>query len=120
MRYYLLLLSLFISSAAAATEVQVNYTGSINRLYYAHCQAYDASGWCTSWETTDLSSSSFYQEQEIAVNDSFTGSFNYDPNAPLTGISEDGCQAIHLNAVSNYIFSLDAVSLRASKLANAR
>lgn len=84
---------------AYGTQINVNYSGGIDRLVYAE----KIGG--SSWNHTDVTESFFYDGLRISEGDHFLGNFSYDPNAPLTGISSDGKQAIYLDGVMDLYFS---------------
>ena len=113
-----ILLSLACCLPAHAEDIRVEYTGVVSRLSYADCQTL-VNGSCTAWSFTSIQSSDFFDGNAVSVGNQFSGSFVYDTSAPLTAISSDGFQAVHLNAVSEAIFQAGALSVPAPLLPNS-
>lgn len=106
-----LLLTLLAASSAFANDVEIRFEAKLTSMYYADCNGYSPYGSCNSWINTNLSSSSFFNDQTIAIGQTFSGRFVYDTNATLSGISSDGFQAIYLNAVKQSSISIGGVGL---------
>jgi hypothetical protein len=120
-RISLLIIAFLLSlGGASATEVNLSYTGKTTRMFYGDCQNYSLSGSCNSWDIDYLNTSSVYENNPISVGDSFSGSFTYDSNAQLSGMSSDGAQAVYLDAVSDYKFELNNIFLPNEALPRAR
>lgn len=96
----------------------IEYTGTFNRMYYSDCQTYSTYGSCNSWNFTDQSTSSFFDGLVISVGDQFTGSFSYNANALLSGISSDGYQAVYLQSIYNSTLSSNIFSLPMNTLSS--
>jgi len=108
MKRIIILIGMLFSINANATMISYAYEGSIESMFYSHCNAYNNNGSCNSWDIDNLTSSSFYQEIGFSVGTSFTGQFTYDTDAALSGMSSDGAQAVYLNAITDYSFSMGA------------
>ena len=97
--------------SADATPVTIRVETVISRIWYADCVSYSESGSCNQWSFTDLESSDFANGQLMQVGDPLNGSFQYDTDAPLTAISEDGYQGIYLYSVDDYDVASDGWGL---------
>jgi hypothetical protein len=101
-----ILFSTLYSLSSNAAIISYSYEGSVNSMFYSDCNGYSSSGSCNSWDINNLSSSSFYQGNDFSVGDTFSGNFSYDSETPLTSMSSDGSQAVYLNAITQYGFSI--------------
>lgn len=109
---FLLLLLPMLGSAA---PVELVFDGTVNRMYTARCTNL-VQGSCNAWSNQDVTSSAFFAGQPILVGDRFGGRTTYDTAARLSGISDDGAQAVYLNGVSSFVFAVGAVSLPTMQL----
>lgn len=110
--------ALLLSTAAmvvGAVPITVEYSGVVSRLWTADCLA-QANGSCTTWANTDVSSSDFVDGRNVAVGSSFVGRFTYESTAPITAISSDGFQAVHLDSVYETYFQSGELALPSSLL----
>jgi hypothetical protein len=108
--------ALALPIASAAKDIRVTYSGVVSSLTYSDCLTYSEYGNCNSWAFTYPTSSDFPNGLMVSVDDSFSGAFEYDPKAELTGVSDDGYQGIYLGAVSNTSYSAGEVTLPADWL----
>lgn len=105
--------ALLLSTAAmavGAAPITVEYTGVVSRLWTADCVA-QTNGNCTGWNSTDVSSSDFFDGRSVAVGGSFAGRFTYESTAPVSAISADGANAMHFDSVSGVQFQTGELSL---------
>lgn len=107
---------LLVPSFVSASPIDLNYSGAVSSLTYAECLTYSSWGGCDSWSFSDISATDFIPGNLITVGDSFNGSFLYDPEAPLSAISDDGYQAVHLYSVPGADFSVGQLQLPDSYL----
>jgi len=114
MRSVLILAGLFCAGCANAAPITLSYSGTISQAFYADCQAYDAGGGCTAWDDHDISSTDFLYGQQVRVGDFFAGSFTYDPQTALSGMSADGHSAVYLGGVLGSQLIAGALRLPAS------
>ena len=101
-----------VAGVANALPVYVTYSGEIDRLNYSEKIG-------SSYIHSDVSESVFYEGFRISGGDNFSGNFFYDPNATLTGISNDGASGVYLDAVTGFTFSTETFSLPSSTLPTA-
>lgn len=99
-----------------AAVIGYSYEGIVNSMFYSDCNGYSSSGNCNSWDINNLSSSSFYQGNEFSVGNTFSGGFLYDSDTPLTSMSSDGSQAVYLNAITKYNFSISTYDAPSNNL----
>lgn len=110
--------ALLLSTAAmvaGAAPIAVEYTGVISYLSSADCLTL-TNGNCTAWDHTSVATSDFVDGRSVAVGSAFVGGFTYESTAPLTAMSSDGFQAIHLNSVYGAYFQSDEISLPSALL----
>lgn len=101
-----------------AAPIDIAFNGTVNRMYTAHCTSL-VEGSCRAWANQDVTSSAFFAGQPISVGDRVGGQTTYDTAAPLTGISDDGAQAVYLDGVSSFVFKIGAVSLPSTQLSRS-
>ena len=89
-----------------AEQRTYSYSGYLSSMFYADCLTYNSYGSCNSWDFEYPSNSSFFEGVNFFIGDTFSGRFTYDTEAILSGISSDGSQAIYLNAITDYSFSM--------------
>jgi hypothetical protein len=117
LRKIVILSGLLFSISANAGLVTYDYSGTISSLYEAECiQA--SSGGCNGYDIKHSDSSNMYPDYMFSVGDTFSGSFTYDTQATLSGISSDGYQAIYLDGVISQIFTLGSYSAPSAELAD--
>lgn len=116
MKSLLALVIAAISVPASANLIEVRFEAELKSMYYADCQTYASYGSCNSWTNTQLSASDFLDGQTVAIGQRITGNYIYDSTAPLSGISSDGAQAVHLNGVPSAGVSVGQASLPAAWL----
>lgn len=108
--------ALALPMATAAKVIRVTYSGVVSDLTYSDCLTYSEHGNCNSWAFTYPTSSDFPNGLMVSVDGSFSGSFEYDPNAELTAVSDDGYQGIYLGGVSRTTYQTGEVALPADWL----
>ena len=111
MKALFLLTAAALALPASAQLVDVRFEADLKSMYYADCQAYSSYGGCNSWTNTQLASSDFLAGQTVEVGQRIYGHYTYNSDSPLSGISEDGAQAVHLNAVPDAGVSVGQISL---------
>lgn len=101
-----------------AVPVTVAYSGVVSRLMYANCVSFNA-GSCSAWDFTSPLSSDFADGRNVEVGNTFAGGFAYESAAPLTAMSSDGFQAVHLNSVHDAHFQSNELALPTAALPSA-
>lgn len=119
MKAALALIIATLSLPASASPITLDYSGSVSSLTYADCQSYTSSGSCNAWNFTSLPNTDFVDGHFVSIGDTFSGTYVYDPAAPLTAISNDGHQAIHLNSIATASFSAGQLQLPGTYLPQA-
>lgn len=100
-------LALFLSIASAhAAPVQVSFSGTVSRIWYADCLDPSGSGSCSSWDNTNVDVQETFTGSSIGIGDRFFGSYVYESDAPYV-LSQDGFQAVHLLSVSQFQLSIN-------------
>lgn len=97
----IILFALQCFSTARAALITYEFSGQLNRAFYADCQTYSSGSNCNSWLNTYPSTSSFFNGEDISLGDRFSGQFTYDTTASYW-LSSDGYQAVYLGAVPSY------------------
>lgn len=109
------IMSIGVAQSALAGLIPLDFSGSLNRVTYSDCLTYLSNGSCDSWSHSYPTSSSFFEGNEFAVGNSFSGSFVYDSDATYS-LSNDGFQAVHLGAISEYYLEINGYNLPSSTL----
>ena len=109
------IISIGVAQSAFAGFIPADFSGSLNRVTYSDCLTYKSSGSCDSWSHSSPTSSSFFEGNEFAIGNSFSGSFVYNSDASYS-LSNDGFQAVHLGAVSDYSLQVNGYNLPSSTL----
>jgi hypothetical protein len=113
------IISIGVAQSALAGLIPLDFSGSLNRVSYSDCLTYHSNGSCDSWSHSYPTSSSFFEGNEFAVGNSFSGSFVYDSDATYS-LSIDGFQAVHLGAISEYALQINGYNLPSYTLPLAR
>lgn len=103
-------LAMMVTLPALAQQIHVMYEGTVRSMTYADCTSF-ANSYCSAWSFTQIPTASFPPGQQASVGDKFAGGFTYDAAAPLTAMSDDGFQAVHLNAITQARFSTSTFHL---------
>lgn len=109
------IISIGVAQNALAGLIPVDFSGSLNRVTYSDCLTYKSNGSCDSWSHSYPTNSSFFEGNEFAIGNSFSGSFIYNSDASYS-LSSDGFQAVHLGAVSDYNLQVNGYNLPSSTL----
>ncbi|MFN4267025.1 MAG: hypothetical protein ACK4F8_14905 [Aquabacterium sp.] len=117
--------SLFLAAIAAATLpasaklIDINFDAQLTSMFYADCQALSNQGNCTSWANTQLSGSNFFNGELVSIGQTLSGHYVYDTESPISGFSNDGTQAVHLNAVPLIGVNVGNIDLPSQQLSQA-
>ena len=88
-------------------------------MFHADCQTLSNQGSCTSWTNTQLSESNFFNGELVSLGQSLSGHYVYDSESPISGFSNDGAQAVHLNAVHLIGVKVGNIALPSQQLPQA-
>ena len=120
MKKTLISLSLaFASLGSSAADYRMQVLGSVIKLTYSDCQTYADAGYCTSWSFANVSRSDFVNGAEIGIGESYSFSFTFNQDAPLSAITPDSFQAIYFNAISGQHFNAGGIALPGTGLPQA-
>lgn len=107
----LLILSILAAPITANSAViDFNFSGVFSSITYSRCTNL-ADGTCDAWDHTYPSSAQLPDTNSVSLGDSFVGSLRYETTTPLSGISEDGSQAVHLDGVTEFSSKIGAFAL---------
>lgn len=115
LRILVSIMSIVGAQSALAGLIPLDFSGSLNRVTHSDCLTYRSNGSCDSWSHNYPTSSSFFEGNEFAVGDSFSGRFVYDSDATYA-LSSDGFQALYLGAISEYNLEFNGDNLPSSTL----
>jgi hypothetical protein len=116
LREIVILSGFLFSISANAGLVTYDYSGTISSLYEAKCKQ-TSNGGCDGYDIEHSDSSNMYLDYIFSVGDTFSGSFTYETQATLSGISSDGYQAIYSDGVISQSFTLGSYYAPSAELA---
>jgi len=117
MKKLLLLLAIAIIPVSGnAALISYDYSGNVSSMLYADCTGYRSSGSCNSWDHSNITDSSAYNDILFSVGDLFSGQFTYDTDSTLSGISSGGAQGVYLSGIAEYAFSINEFSTPSTDL----
>ncbi len=108
----LILPFLIVCFKTNAALIDVSFNGRINTIRQATCTKLDESWFsprCFAWDSQYLSSSKFYKNVPIELNDIFSGRAVIDPTKDFS-LSSDGYQAIYSDATLNSVVKVAGLS----------
>lgn len=111
MKKFFLAITAAIALPASARLIDIHFEADLKSMNYADCQTYSSFGSCNSWTNTQLRSSDFLAGEMVEIGQRIYGHYTYNADAPVSGISTDGAQAVHLNAVPDASVTVGQVSL---------
>ncbi len=88
-----------------ADIITYGFTGTVDRIAYSDCISYRDSGSCDDWDITNPDVSSFYEGREFNLNTTYSGQFSFNTNEDYS-LSQDGFQAVYLDAIVGYSISI--------------
>jgi len=100
-KFFLVALLASVPGLCSATTVKASFSGSITRMFYATCTSFQG-GNCSAWNDSDVASSNFYDGHDLRLGQVFSGALTYESATPLSGISDDGHQAVYLGGLTSY------------------
>ena len=106
----LLLLILLVGNVADAAPITFSYSGLVTRMFEADCLPASLNH-SDGYKITDVDTSYFYPGLAVSLGDPFKGVLTYNTEAFLSGISDDGYQAIYSHGITDHQMMLNSFRL---------